>query len=416
MFNRKVFGSTEGNLFASFLLIYVVSWLRMTISVPRRPPPNNSLNRNLADKKIESNIHEDLISVGISPNEEPVKKNDEYCVSWDTNTDKWWTRNPDWGISQENDTHYCFRRLEPEKAALMKSIYETQFPSNCSSTITKTMWNSGWGADLSNVVDGLKFAHQTRQRPFSVYTSPDTGWHYASKKDGSKPVCPERTMQCYFLNMTSCPPNNSRRASYDRQSFLTGNWNGFHQARDYLEFSIRPQTWLRKEVYKFSKPYAQRLSTPCTVLHVRRGDVVLLDPRPRRYHAISEYMNEHNNVSRSVLLLTDDHNAIGEAIHDFPDHDWVYINRTRYKGAEGGWENHIPSDDPKQEVVVLLSLLRLTRKCNKLIQSKSNLADYMYSEMKAAHTEVAKINLDQGQGDKVHNERNTLSVSISKTY
>ena len=367
--------------------------------MPPRPPPTSSLTRQLADQKIGSQVDE---AKG-DPN--------EYCVSWNTNTDEWWTHNPEWSVTNEDESGYCFRRLPPQKARLMKSIHDVQFQSNCSDTITKTMWNSGWGADLSNVVDGIKFAHQA-QKPFSVYTSP-TGWHYASKKDGSKPVCPQKSMQCYFLNLTNCAPN--RRASNDRKSFLGGSWNGFHQTRDYLEYIVRPQAWLRKEVYEFSKLYEQKLSKPCTVLHVRRGDVVLRDPRPRRYHAISEYMDERNNVSKNVLLLTDDHNAISEAKNTFPAHNWVYINRTRYKGAEGGWENHIPSDDPHQEVVVLLSILRLTKKCDKLIHSKSNLADYIYSEMKAAHAKVRKINLDQGQG-KVFHEQNVFSVNISKAF
>lgn len=131
---------------------------------------------------------------------------------------------------------------------------------------------------------------------------------------------------------------------------------------------------------------------------------------------MQEYMSEEKNVTKNVLLLTDDHNAIGEALYLFPNHSWVYLNRTRYRGAEGGWENHIPSDNPKQEVIALLTEFRLARKCDKLIHSKSNLADYLYSEMKSAHTTVKKINLDQGQGNQVHNEQNVRSVALSKAY
>lgn len=85
-------------------------------------------------------------------------------------------------------------------------------------------------------------------------------------------------------------------------------------------------------------------------------------------------------------------------------------------GPEGGWENHIPSDDPKEEVISLLSALRLVRECQTLVHSKSNLADYIYSEMKAAHTKVKKVNLDQGKGDRVHHVDNPKSVSISHAY
>lgn len=97
---------------------------------------------------------------------------------------------------------------------------------------------------------------------------------------------------------------------------------------------------------------------------VRRGDVVLRDPRPRRYHAIEEYMDHTNNVTKTVLLLTDDENAVEEALYLFPEYKWVYF---RYRGAEGGWENHIPSDNPMQEVVALLSIFRLARKCRSML-------------------------------------------------
>lgn len=271
------------------------------------------------------------------------------------------------------------------------------------------MWNSGWGADLSNVVDGLKFAHESN-KPFEIHTS-TFGWHYAAKKDGSMPVCSQKNLQCYFLNTTSCDTHS--RPINSRQSFLAGPWQGFHRDIDYLDYLVRPQTWLRKQVYDFLKPY--RLEAPCTVLHVRRGDVVLLDPTPRRYHAIDEYMDESHNVTQNLLLLTDDHNAISEALHNYPQHNWVYVNKTRYKGAEGGWEEHIPSDSPQQEVVALLSEIRLAKTCNKLIHSKSNLADYIYAQMKSSHSMVKKINLDQGQ-KRVHHADNVKSVSLSKAY
>jgi Alpha-(1,6)-fucosyltransferase N- and catalytic domains len=272
------------------------------------------------------------------------------------------------------------------------------------------MWNSGWGADLSNVVDGIQFAHRNN-KPFEISTDDTVGWHYAAKKDGSKPTCPQKNLQCYFLNTTRC--DTHKRPINPRQSFLAGPWPGFHKTMDYVEYLVRPQTWLRKRVYEFSKPY--RLGRPCAVLHVRRGDVVLLDPTPRRYHAIEEYMEESHSVTQNILLLTDDHNAIGEALYKYPQYRWVYLNRTRYKGPEGGWEEHIPSDSPEQEVVALLSGIRLARTCDKLIHSKSNLADYIYAAMKANHAKVQRINLDEGQKN-VHYAENVHSVNLSIAY
>jgi hypothetical protein len=187
----------------------------------------------------------------------------EFCVPWTVDSDTWWTNNPEYSVSKENDSHYCFQRLPIEKAALFRSIHQIQFDTNCSSTIKKTMWNSGWGADLSNVVDGIKAAHQWK-KPLTIIAS-SIGWHYASKKDGSKPVCALKSMQCYFLNLTNC--ESTTQPFIARQSFLSGKWTGFQQSRDYLEFIARPQTWLRRDVYEYSKPYEAQLSAPCTVLH-----------------------------------------------------------------------------------------------------------------------------------------------------
>jgi hypothetical protein len=191
----------------------------------------------------------------------------EFCVTWTIDSDAWWTNNPEYIVSKENGSHYCFQRLPIEKAALFRSIHHIQFESDCSSTIKKTMWNSGWGADLSNVVDGIKAAHHSK-KPVTMIT-PSLGWHYASKKDGSKPVCVQRSLQCYFLNMTNCESTDQPFTS--RQSFISGKWEGFQQSRDYLEFIVRPQTWLRREIYEHSKPYEAQLSAPCTVIHGKCG-------------------------------------------------------------------------------------------------------------------------------------------------
>ena len=55
-------------------------------------------------------------------------------------------------------------------------------------------------------------------------------------------------------------------------------------------------------------------STVCTVIHVRRGDIVLHEETSRRYRAIAEYVETKEvEIHDNILLLTDDANAIGEA-------------------------------------------------------------------------------------------------------
>jgi hypothetical protein len=67
------------------------------------------------------------------------------------------------------------------------------------------MWSSGWGADFLNVIDGLMYAYQTGI-PAQMHVT-NRAWHYAGKKDASRPVCETKDMYCYFLNMTRCQAN-----------------------------------------------------------------------------------------------------------------------------------------------------------------------------------------------------------------
>jgi len=84
------------------------------------------------------------------------------CVSWETDMDVWWTHHPDWYVSMENNTHYCFSLMEdPEKAAAFRKLYQIQFKGDCSHVVTKEMLSAGWGADFQHVTDGLLHAYQT---------------------------------------------------------------------------------------------------------------------------------------------------------------------------------------------------------------------------------------------------------------
>jgi hypothetical protein len=142
----------------------------------------------------------------------------------------------------------------------------------------------------------------------------------------------------------------------------------------------------------------------CIVVHVRRSDVVLHNIHSRRYHELEEYMAaippptqrrqppEHRfdqdsavaapppyYYKQSILLLTDDATVIDEALTKFPQYHWIYIRRPRFKGPEGGFENHIPSADPKLELLVLLSLFHfIPRHCTGgVIHTMSNLGKYL---------------------------------------
>jgi len=243
------------------------------------------------------------------------------------------------------------------------------------------------------------------KRPSQIYT-PDSGWHYAATKE--KAVCPTKDMFCYFLKISSCEPDLE---SYIHKGFVSETRSSvtYEPGTWYLEYATRQQTWLRREVYDFSNKV--NMTTPCTVAHVRRSDVVLRSKRARQYREIDEYVNAMDNSTQNILLLTDDHNAIGEAKAKFPDKNWMYIDRPRHRGAEGGWENQIPSGDPKLEVIVLLTIFRLVKQCNTLVHSKSGFADLLRREM---GNDATYVNLDEGK--RVFNPDHVNSVNVSRSY
>ena len=339
------------------------------------------------------------------------------CFDWNTNVDEWWTHRPEWTLSSENDTHQCFSVIEnEEKRDLFRRLYRIQFESNCSeSTTTKEAWSTGWGADFHNLNDGLLHALKT-SRPVPVWGG-SNGWHYASKKDGTRPVCPARDMSCYFLNLSAC----AARPDQAHNGFLEEGWRSLITAGDtprwLYEYATRTQTWLRRATYDFAQTVP--LTTPCTAMHVRRADVVLHRQTSRKYHPIREYVDagmgdaaQENGESsqNNILLLTDDQNAVDEALSEFPQYHWMYIERPRYKGAEGGWEGHIPSDDPKRETIMILSIFRhLVPQCTKLIHSTSNFADYMFLEMPEGSV---RVNIDDGKDD-VFSASNSATANLS---
>lgn len=305
--------------------------------------------------------------------------NESFCIPWEVSSDTWWTHHVEWVVFHEDDSHYCFRRMkDPTRVAAMRAIYENQFQNDCSDPIYKKMWNSGLTNDFRNLVDGLMYSTRTMHQPFQVTTEP---WHYASPKpfNITTAACPSQDMFCYFLPLSKCPRkelNDTIRKIpfFDRGSVL-GPVLFDEPARWYLDYVGRQQTWLRHRVYQFVQK--QKVVAPCTALHVRRGDVISHGTHSRRYFAIADYLSTSKKIEHNIFLLTDDHNAIGEALHEFPDRNWMYIDRPRYSGNEGGFERHLPSNDPILEITVLLATFRLVRQCTSMVRGSSAFGDWV---------------------------------------
>eukprot|EP00978_Attheya_sp_CCMP212_P047628 scaffold422644_cov102-Attheya_sp.AAC.2 len=88
-----------------------------------------------------------------------------------------------------------------------------------------------------------------------------------------------------------------------------------------------------------------------------------------------------SNIANNIFLLADDQNAVAEALAQYPEYNWMYFDRQRHRGAEGGWENQLPYNDPKHEVTVILSTLQLVRQCDTFIHSFTSFSHYIWKEM-----------------------------------
>ncbi|CAB9514941.1 expressed unknown protein [Seminavis robusta] len=396
------------------------------------------------DAAADSSLQEDSPLLPMAYNMEAMKNHSSvdqsFCVPWrtaqtttstsaspagTTEADDWWTHHPQWQVFYEDDQVYCFQLIpNPAKRDYLQKLYQLQFPSSndCSNVQVKPMIQGGWGMDMLGIVHLLWKAIDLHQ-PHAIAPRP---WHYASPKPFNiqTAACPSQDMFCYFLPLTSCNSPENNNNTVDEKWFprddQTRYWN--EKGHWLYQYGSRPQEWLRYRVYRFvqhqlhsSWPAAARLASntnsdfTCTALHVRRADVILHKRWSRAYHSIAEYMNVSDQIHDNIFLLTDDSNAVGEAVHEFPHHNWIYVDRKRYKGAEGGWEQQLPSQDPAFEVTVILGVGRLVQKCDGIVKSFSRFGAYLYGELHAANQSAWYKDVDAQSGSQLLNPHNTAT-------
>jgi hypothetical protein len=355
-----------------------------------------------------------------------------FCISWQFNVDSWWGDHPDWQLCLQNATHQCFEPISDNgRASFLKRLHGIQHSGNCQhEAFYKKISGSGWGLDIAHVIDGLQYAMQHNVR---VHILAPLNWQYAVGKPPQlqKPSCPSADMNCYFLPLSSCEPDKHMVSWTLQQGSVTFlfPWRGFSEPASnewLLQYATRPQTWLRKRAFDIAESTGLLATqAPCTAIHVRRNDVVRHGKFSRRYHRVSEYMSaaqKRNILATNILLLTDDANAVIEATRTYPQYDWFYMERPRHEGNQGGWEHHVPSNDPALEVAVLLASFQLIQHCDVLVHSKSNLADYFYAVMRLADSSrsqatVQRLDIDRERDHSIiHNERNVLSAKLSHSF
>jgi hypothetical protein len=148
----------------------------------------------------------------------------------------------------------------------------------------------------------------------------------------------------------------------------------------------RKQLWLRRAMFDCKENFRQAnsiaIGSECSVVHVRRADVVLLDDG-RKYFPVADYIkmipdDRLNDANHYILLLTDDSNAIDEAHKFSPNLKWAYLDRPRFKGSSGGWENHSPSRNPALETIFLLTELELAMACSVIVNGESGFSRLIY--------------------------------------
>jgi hypothetical protein len=348
-----------------------------------------------------------------------------FCVDWNQNMDEWWSQHPTWELALQNTTHQCFQPISnTQQAQLYQHLHQLQQQKSHNDTTTcrtKIISNSGWGVDVSYIVDGLHYALQHETPVDLKWQGP---WQYAP------PLCSSQDARCLFLPFSAPPCREQPPEGEQRARYWQTPWSAYSnpQTRWLLQYVTRGQTWLRHQSIQWVDTVA--LPDSCDLaIHVRRADVILHGAFSRQYHKLREYvqayldvMDSDRETTRHVLLLTDDANGIGEALQytqrtNLPWH-WYYFDRPRFRGPEGGWENAIPSQDPAIEVAILYASVHLLQRCAVIVHSKSNLADYYFAFMQmVADDRVRRINLDANRPhNEIHNSLNAETVRYSRAF
>jgi len=128
-------------------------------------------------------------------------------------------------------------------------------------------------------------------------------------------------------------------------------------------------------------------------MHVRRGDSVMHRSQGRAYLKVETYVRASRPLMdalgiRTVLLFTDSRGAIEEALKcekEYPDVckgiKFRFIEKKRWLGAEGGWENPFPSGNATEEFLIIQHEFSLAQKCSIAITGQSGYGEKLVAHM-----------------------------------
>mmetsp|Transcript_18387 Transcript_18387/g.44420 ORF Transcript_18387/g.44420 Transcript_18387/m.44420 type:complete len:652 (+) Transcript_18387:366-2321(+) len=393
-------------------------------------------------------------------------------------------------------------------------LHRRQFDpyQNCSDVAYRTFQSGGYGANVYAIVkvflsvfEGGKSLRLSRYKPGAPWSY---SW-YASDPNNITLACPEKDMSCYFLPINHCAlPTTTNVTRMDNgtsiihqelppdiigyQDNIPDQGRPIHLMRRWQQFMpwfvwylTRPQQWMRYKVQKYLeermvnyheviKRLEERRRTRkgrdheeddsdnyddegdlCTVLHVRRTDI-MLDRDERHYYPLVDYLNvipnrtDETTTSSSgsgssndttiasadslqgqkepppklVVVLTDDASTIDEfPLFDARDYVFVYSNKTRFRGTEGGHSNHVPTHDPVDEFAWMLAEFQIAQMCGKtLIGTRSGfltlIKDYMsvgnfnyfHPDLKHVNSTSAELAATIGDGAKPGTTLNEINL------
>jgi len=306
----------------------------------------------------------------------------------------------------------------------------------CTNTHLAGITGSGYSADAFNIYSVLR---EGFLRNIPVQAFPSTlgirstppiwegvqGWTYSFN------ACKSNFLDCYFLDHSPCPritynindPKNKITVNTSRLQMppianqemrppwwvnLVGKPTDKIPERSIRDLSIdsvparmafysyffRPNYQVRSHVYnKIQEFNLLGENDVCAAMHVRRGDVIFHQGAARYYITVETYMRSALPYIKSlgintVLLLTDSQAVIDEALkceQDYPDVcrgiKWRFIEKKRWYGAEGGWENPFPSGSAEVEFMNIQEEYTLAQKCDLMIMGNSGYGDLVFNHM-----------------------------------
>lgn len=300
----------------------------------------------------------------------------------------------------------------------------------CPTTMLKRFISSGYNADTEHISGILRKAiafntpYQVApvrlgKRGVAPFWEGTVGWSYTFSG------CPSNFLDCFFLAHSPCPavqvdildgPGHlsvSPSRYKERPLFISGSEEWYAQAvglhtdkplhatGDYFgptvshvlySYIFRPNYRLRREIQRRVDAFSLEPDT-CSIMHVRRGDSVMHSGQGRAYLSIESYVRAGRPLMdalgiHTVLLFTDSIKAIEEALRceqEFPDVckgiQWRYVQKKRWVGAEGGWENPFPSGNATEELLAIQLEFALAQKCSMAVLGNSGYGDLLKQHM-----------------------------------